>query len=399
MMKSDMTELSGSVEGVESGPGGLLSRRSFLRATLGSAAAGALVLSGCGSSSKSSSSGSSTTGAVGSSGSATTVAKSLTSVSILLDFLPNPGDIFLPVARQFGYFSDEGLKPNFVNPPTDVNAIPIAVGEGRFDVGISESGATIFARSKNIPVLAIGGLGRRNECMYWISPNTVNSPHDLVGKTVANYNAADYRAFLVSYMRSAGLSDKQVNEVFVPFTPTTVVAGRAFAGIGLADGELVLTKELTKHPVNSLSFFPANGEEAFGIPSANSLVLLTSEGFANSHPDIVQAYVRAVARGYKKALVMSDAELSPIMNSWCSSGANATGTLAQNMAVWDANRTYGFYGSNQDPNTATYMVQPLTAYPKIANWLVSTGEATGLGNAGSVGTNQFVTPGAMNPSI
>ena len=200
-------------------------------------------------------------------------------------------------------------------------------------------------------------------------------------------------------MRSAGLSDKQVNEVFVPFTPTTVLSGRALAGIGLSDGEVPILKGLTKKQVRTLPFFPASGEEAYGIPSANSLVLLTSEGYANSHPDIVEGYVRAVARGDKKAIVMSDAEMSPIMNSWASTGANAVGTLAQNMASWDAMRSYAFYGADQDPNTAGYMEMPLSAFPKVANWLVSTGEATNLGNAGSVGTNQFVTPGALHPII
>ena len=40
-------------------------------------------------------------------------------------------------------------------------------------------------------MLAIGGVGRRNECMFWLAPNNITSPHDLVGKTVANYDAAD----------------------------------------------------------------------------------------------------------------------------------------------------------------------------------------------------------------
>ena len=41
MMPRDMTELSETMSGAEGGPVPLLGRRSFLRATLGSAAAGA----------------------------------------------------------------------------------------------------------------------------------------------------------------------------------------------------------------------------------------------------------------------------------------------------------------------------------------------------------------------
>ena len=248
-------------------------------------------------------------------------------------------------------------------------------------------------------MLVVGGVGHRAECLFWLPPTNITSPHDLVGKTVANYNAADFKAFLVSYMKSAGLSDKQVNEVFVPFTPTPLVAGRATAAIGIGWGEVIDAGMLSHKQVHTVPFFSPGGQELYGIPQSNYLVLMTSEGYANSHPDIVQGFVRAMARGYKKSFVMSTAELTPYMNAWASTGANATGTLVSNMTKFQAQRPYAFFGSNQDPNTAAYMSMPLDSFPNVANWLVSTGQASQLNNATSVATNQFVTPTALHPTV
>jgi hypothetical protein len=105
-----------------------------------------------------------------------------------------------------------------------------------------------------------------------------------------------------------------------------------------------------------------------------------------------------MARGYKKAIVMTPAELSPIMNTWCSTGPNATGALSTNMEKFAACAPYNFYGTNQDPNTADYFKMPLDSLPAIAKWLQKDKVAKTI-NLGDFATNEFITAGALNPSV
>jgi len=367
-------------------PGLPIDRRSFLVGSAG--IAGLAALAGCGSSGSSQPSLSS-----GSSGPVTPA-----SVTLLLDFLPNVDDVFIAVAEKYGYFADEKLTVTTTNPSVaQINSIPELTGLGRFDFGIQSVPVGMFAYKAGSPVLAVAGWGQRAEGIISLPKNTVTGPHSLVGKTVATYNAADYKAFVISFMKSAGLSVDQVNLVNTNFTPPIIASGRAYAGLGIKWGELIDTESYAKGPVDFLPFY--NGRGNYGIPQMNYLLLFTAKSYAAKNGDIVKRMVRALARGYKKAYTLIDSQLSPIMNTWCSTGPNKTGDLPTNMKKFNAGRSVAFYGSNQDPHTATYFQQPLNSLPVIAKWLESTGVVTSMGNLSSFATNAYLTPGALHPSV
>ena len=364
-----------------------IDRRAFLVGSAG--AAGLVALAGCGSSGSSS--------AATSSGTASTITPA--SVSLILDFLPNIDDVFIAVAQKYGYFADEKLTVKTTNPSVaQINSIPELTGLGRFNFGIQSVPVGMFAHKAGSPVLAVAGWGQRSEGIVFLPKNSVTGPKSVVGKTVATYNAADYQAFMVSFMRSAGLSVSQVNMVNTDFTPPVIASGRAYAGLGIKWGELIDTEAYAKGPVDFLPFY--NGSTGnYGIPQMNYLQLFTAKQYAASNGDIVKRMIRALARGYKKAYLLSASELSPIMNTWCSTGPNATGSLATNMKKFDAGRAFAFYGANQDPNTATYFQQPLSSLPAVASWLESTGVVKSFGSLSSYATNAYLTPGALNPSV
>jgi ABC-type nitrate/sulfonate/bicarbonate transport system substrate-binding protein len=364
-----------------------IDRRAFLVGSAG--VAGLAALAGCGSSGSPSSS--------TSSGTASTIKPA--SVSLLLDFLPNVDDVFIAVAEKYGYFADEKLTVKTTNPSVaQINSIPELAGLGRFDFGIQSVPVGMFAYKAGSPVLAVAGWGQRSEGIISLPKNPLTGPKSVVGKTVATYNAADYQAFMISFMKSAGLSMSQVNMVNTDFTPPVIASGRAYAGLGIKWGELIDTESYAKGPADFLPFY--NGAVGnYGIPQMNYLQLFTGKSYATDNGDVVERMIRALARGYKKAYLLSESELSPIMNTWCSTGPNATGDLATNMKKFSAGRSVAFYGSNQDPNTATYFQQPLSSLPAVAQWLESTGVVKSFGSLSSYATNSYVTPGALNPSV
>lgn len=372
---------------VADGPGQPVDRRAFL---LGSAGmAGLAALAGCGSS------GSSSSATSGSTGSAVKPA----SVSLILDFLPNVDDVFIAVAEKYGYFADEKLTVKTTNPSVaQINSIPELTGLGRFTFGIQSVPVGLFASKAGSPLLAVAGWGQRAEGIISLPRNPVTGPKSVVGKTVATYNAADYQAFMISFMKSEGLSMGQVNMVNTDFTPPVIASGRAYAGLGIKWGELLDTESYAKGPADFLPFY--NGAVGnYGIPQMNYLQLFTAKSYAANNGSVVERMVRALARGYKKAYLLSESELSPIMKTWCSTGPNATGDLPTNMKKFNAGRSVAFYGSNQDPSTAKYFQQPLSSLPTVAKWLESTGVVKSFGSLSAYATNAYVTPGALNPSV
>jgi putative hydroxymethylpyrimidine transport system substrate-binding protein len=325
--------------------------------------------------------------------------KGLKSVSLLLDFLPNLDDVFVNVAQRMGYFADEGLDVTTTNPSNaQINSIAELTGLGRFDFGMQAVPEGIFARNAGSPVLGVSGWGHRSEGIISLDKNPVTGPESLVGKTVVTYNAVDYEAFMISFMASAGLSTSQVNLVNTDFTAPLIASGKAYAGLGIYQGERIDTMAEAKvNSVNFLSFFNPYPDK-YGIPEMNYLMLYTSESYANSNPDIVKGFVRAMARGYKKAITMPTSELSPIMNTWCSTGPNATGALSTNMEKFAASGPFNFYGTDQNPDTAQYFQMPLDTIPQVVSWMEKDKVAKSI-NLSDFATNEFITPGALNPSV
>lgn len=330
----------------------------------------------------------------GMAGRAGAASKSLRTISMMLDFYPNADDVFVDLSDKYGYFAEVGLKVNFVNPPSTLNEIPTLVGLGHFDVGISVVPDTLLARLNGASVLSVAGWAKRSDGLIFYPKNKIRSPKDLVGKTVAVYDSVDYKGFLMSYMKSAGLSSSQVDTQNVDYTPPLIAAGKVYAGEGLKWGEGVATEELTHKQPGFISFF----DPRYGVPQMNGNVLVVSEAFANANGALLKSLVTAMMRGMKKSLTDAKATKAA-MGPWASTGPNAQGTLASNMAQFDGLRSYSFFGSNQNPNTATYAQQSISSWDAVNSWLKGLGLVKKSVKASDYVTNEFVTAAARNPKI
>jgi ABC-type nitrate/sulfonate/bicarbonate transport system substrate-binding protein len=312
----------------------------------------------------------------------------------MLDYLPNPDDVFIQVGKNYGYYADVGVEINPTVPPSNLELIPELVGRGQFDMGISYAVDVTAARSKGIPVISVAGAGIRADGLISLAPNVIHSGHDLVGKTVATYASPDYVGFMTSVMQSAGLKLSDVNLVDVAFTPPVIASGKAFAGVGLRWGEFIGTENAAKRKANFLSFF----EPQFGIPPDQPYMsFITSENFAHAHPDTVKAVLLASMRSIKKSLV-DPAAPRPALLSWCSTGPKAVGTIQTNVQEFEAMRPFSFASSTADPTTATYGQQDLAAWTRASTWLKSVGGVDKVPDASTYVVNDFLLPGAVHPS-
>ena len=94
---------------------GGVSRRSFLRGSV--AASAALALAGCGQAAQSASSDAASSDSSSASGSS--ASSDLAKISFVLDYTPNTNHTGIYVAKSKGYFADEGLDVEIVQPPED----------------------------------------------------------------------------------------------------------------------------------------------------------------------------------------------------------------------------------------------------------------------------------------
>ena len=91
-----------------------------------------------------------------------TIDEGLYEVTVILDWVPNTNHTGIYVARSNGYYRDEGLEVEVIQPSEGGSPDLIAVGKGEF--GISYQEQVTYARTADapLPVVAIAAIIQHN---------------------------------------------------------------------------------------------------------------------------------------------------------------------------------------------------------------------------------------------
>lgn len=209
------------------------------------------------------------------------------SLSIELDWYPNPDHVGLFTAIDRGYFARAGLTVTPLTPGSDTDAATL-VAAGRVDLAISYEPELFYAQQQHVPVVGVaamvptalnsiivrGGLG-------------VTHPAQLRGMTIGEDGTSSTAAFVATVMARAGVPASGYHAVDVGFNLLpALLAHRVDAVAGVfqnVEGIELAARGI--HPV----VFPV---DRYGVPGYDELVVMASASRLAS--DAV--YRRAVAR-------------------------------------------------------------------------------------------------------
>lgn len=191
-------------------------------------------------------------------------------VSVTLDWTPNPDHVGLYYARDTGLFEAAGLDVS-INPPSNATDPLKLVGVGRTDLGVSYEPEVFLAAAKKLPVVAVAAVVPQplNSLMA-IEPG-IATVRDLKGRTVGITGVpADY-ATLDTMLASAGLSRSDVKVVVVGYNLVpALLAHRVDAVLGVyRNVEGVQLAQRGLHPM----VIPV---DRAGVPSYDELVLVAN---------------------------------------------------------------------------------------------------------------------------
>jgi len=190
-------------------------------------------------------------------------------LTVLLDWFVNPDHAPLVVARQLGYFAQEGLEVELV-PPSDPSAPPRLVAAGSADVAISYQPNLHLQVKEGLPLLRFGTLVETPlNTLVSLEGGPVKSIADLKGRTVGFSVGGFEEALLAEMLERAGLKLTDVRLVNVNFSLTQpLIAGRVDAVIG-AFRNFELT-QIALAGARGRAFYP----EEHGVPVYDELILI-----------------------------------------------------------------------------------------------------------------------------
>lgn len=218
----------------------------------------------------------------------------LEKVSLMLDWYPNAVHSFLFVAKEKGYFKEQGLDVD-IQMPADTNDPLKLVAANKVDMAISYQPEVLVARGEQIPVQSFAALVRHPLNQLMVAANSpIQSPKDLEGKTIGYPTIPLDEAIIHTMMKSDGGDAEKVKMVDIGWDLIPAMATKktdALIGGYINHEKLLLEKE--GHPIRTLN--PAD----YGVPDYYELVLVGSEKGLKEKPAVFKKFIAAMTQGQK----------------------------------------------------------------------------------------------------
>ncbi|ADA66370.1 MAG: Pyrimidine biosynthesis enzyme [Thermotoga sp. 47_83] len=218
-------------------------------------------------------------------------------VTVVLDWYPNTNHTGLYVAKDLGYYEEEGLNVEIVQP-SRLTAEQI-VASGKAEFGVSYQEAVTLARGEGLPIVSIAAVIQHNTSGFaWLKSEGIKSVKDWEGKKYGTWGSPIERATIEYIMKKYGADPSKV--IFVNVGQMDFFAGTLndvfdFAWIFYGwDGVASKVKGI------EIEFLPLREiDEVFDYYTP---VLITSESLIEKNPDLVRRFLKATAKGYEYAI-------------------------------------------------------------------------------------------------
>lgn len=224
--------------------------------------------------------------------------KELEKVTFILDYLPNTNHTGIYTALEKGYFIEEGLDVEIIQPAsTEIDPL-IAKGEGDFGVSFQER-VTLARTAKNpLPIKAVAAIIQHNTSGF-ASPaeKGIKTPKDFEGKKYGSWGTDLERAFLKSLMAKENADFDKLEildiESFDFFTSVTNDVDFQWIFYGW-DG---IAADVKDFPINFIKLQDVDSRLDFYTP-----VIITNEDTIKNRPELVKKFLKAATKGYEFAI-------------------------------------------------------------------------------------------------
>ncbi|WP_457552854.1 ABC transporter substrate-binding protein [Desulfobacula sp.] len=212
-------------------------------------------------------------------------------LSLMLDWFPNVDHLPIYVAKEKGYFSDQGITIDIITPSETSDALKLAAS-GNVDLAVSYEPQTIIAADQGLPITVVAPLVVHPlTTLLFLEDRGIKTPGDLshkkIGYTVpglmdvllkafaAINNIQDYTPVNVGFTILPALVSNKVDAVMGPF--------KTYETVGIA-----------QHGYKA-QFFEL---EKWGIPDYEELIFVCGLTTLKEKSAAVKGFVKAMEKAF-----------------------------------------------------------------------------------------------------
>lgn len=269
----------------------------------------------------------------------------LEKVQVVLDWSPNTNHTGLYVARDKGFFKEQGLDVDIIQPGQDGADKMVASGNAQFGVSYQESAT--MARIAGVPIVSIAAVIQHNTSGF-ASPaeKGIDSPKKFEGKRYGGWGAPVEEAVIDSIMRTEQADVGKVDIMSIGDSDFFSAVKRDIDFAWIYYAWTGVEAELRGESLNMVYLTDYSEKLDYYTP-----VLITSESLIAEKPELVKAFTAGAAQGYEYAidhpedaaevLIAAEPDLNPELvrasQKWLSSRYqdDAPHWGEQKLSVWE----------------------------------------------------------------
>ena len=220
-------------------------------------------------------------------------------ITFVLDWTPNTNHTGLYVAQEKGYFAEEGLDVEIVQPPEDGADALVASGKAQFGVSFQDTMSPGVVGDNVLPTTAVATLIQHNTS--GIIPRKgegMDHPAGMEGKKYATWDSPVEKATLKSVIEQDGGDFSKVE--LIPSTVTDEVSAlesKSVDAIWVFYAWAGIATEVAGLETDFFAFKDIDSVFDYYTP-----VVIANNDFLEEKPDTAKAFLRALKKGYEFAI-------------------------------------------------------------------------------------------------
>ncbi|SDE55224.1 ABC transporter substrate-binding protein [Rhodospira trueperi] len=190
-------------------------------------------------------------------------------LTVLLDWFVNPDHAPLVVAKEHGFFAEQGLEVSLI-APADPNDPPKLVAAGQAELAVSYQPNLHLQVDQGLPLVRVGTLvATPLNSVVVLADGPIQTLADLQGRTVG-YSVGGFEdAVLGTMLESVGVEADTITLVNVNFSLSpSILSGQVDAVVGAYRNFELNQMDLVGRP--GRAFYP----EEHGVPLYDQLILV-----------------------------------------------------------------------------------------------------------------------------
>lgn len=222
----------------------------------------------------------------------------LEKVTVILDWVPNTNHTGLYVAKNKGYYEEEGLDVEIIQPSEGGTADLVATGQGDFGISYQEE-VTYAKTSENpLPIKTIAAVIQHNTSGFAsLEGKEIITPKDFEGKEYGGWGAPMEEAMLKAVMGKDGGDFSKVEMVNIGSLDffTSVKEHVDFTWIYYGwDG---IASEVKDTPINFIKLQEFDENLDFYTPT-----IITNDELIEEDPEMIEKFLSATSKGYEYSI-------------------------------------------------------------------------------------------------